>query len=134
MGISVPVPKFEIGKHPDLPPPSGSVGAWAWLRNNLFSSITNCVLTIFAVWILFGFFSAVIDWFIISAIWVGTDARACRTTDGNFFDGQCWPFVWVWFKEMMIGRYPDGEEWRLVATSIFVTFWTRTALVESAFC
>ena len=34
---------------PDLPPPRQSVGTMAWLRDNLFSSWFNTLLTLFAV-------------------------------------------------------------------------------------
>ena len=37
------------GSHPDLPPPPGTVGIYGWIRNNLFSSISNSLLTIISV-------------------------------------------------------------------------------------
>ena len=39
--------------HPDLPPPSTSVGLIGWLRANLFSSWPNSLLTIAAIYVLF---------------------------------------------------------------------------------
>jgi len=130
--MSVPISEYEVGKHPDLPPPPGTVGVWVWLKNNLFSSATNSIQTVFALWMLYGIISSVVDWFVISAVWSGVDADACKTTDGGWINGQCWPFVSAWFEGMMLGRYPDGELWRLVATGIFIAFGFGWSLIRSA--
>ena len=37
---------------PDLPPPPLSVGVLAWLRNNLFSSAFNTLLTLVACYLI----------------------------------------------------------------------------------
>ena len=40
---------------PDLPPPPSSVGALAWIRGNLFSSVGNTLLTLlglYLVWLI----------------------------------------------------------------------------------
>ena len=37
---------YAPGTHPDLPPPSYSRGPIKWMRDNLFSSPTNTVLTL----------------------------------------------------------------------------------------
>ena len=38
---------YKPGSYPNLPPPLGTVGVSGWVRNNLFSSISNSILTIF---------------------------------------------------------------------------------------
>ena len=40
---------YKPGAHPNLPPPLGTVGVYGWLKNNLFSSISNSLLTILSV-------------------------------------------------------------------------------------
>lgn len=32
---------------------------------------------------------------------------------GGSYDGACWTFIKVWFKQIMYGRYPDQELWRI---------------------
>ena len=40
---------YKPGSYPNLPPPPGTVGFYGWIRNNLFSSINNTLLTIVSV-------------------------------------------------------------------------------------
>lgn len=91
----------------ELPPPSSSVGAVAWLRENLFSSFTNSVLTLFCIYVLYSTIVPFIDWAFLSSDWVGEDRTAC--TSG----GACWVFVYVRFEQFMYGFYPETEYWRI---------------------
>ncbi len=43
------------GTHPDLPPPPGTVGSIGWLKNNLFSSLSNSILTLVSLFSLYLF-------------------------------------------------------------------------------
>ena len=91
-----------------LPPPPGSTGAVAWLRQNLFATPGNALLTL-----VLGLFMAVvawtiIDWAVVRAVWTGTDREACAV-DGA---GACWPFVWAKFPQWLFGFYPIEERWR----------------------
>jgi general L-amino acid transport system permease protein len=92
-----------------LPPPRNMVGPGAWVRQNLFSSISNSVLTVlcgalllYAVW-------GMIDFLFVTAVWTGKDGKACEG-DGI---GACWPFITAKFGQFMYGRYPDAERWRV---------------------
>ncbi len=96
---------YEPGKHPDQAPPVTAVGAIGWLRQNLFSSWSNVVLTIVALYILYQLVPGVIKWAFIDADWVGTTRQDCSR------EGACWVFIHVWFKQLMYGRYP--EIWRI---------------------
>jgi general L-amino acid transport system permease protein len=40
---------YKPGSYPNLPPPPGTVGVFGWIKNNLFSSISNSTLTIISV-------------------------------------------------------------------------------------
>ena len=40
---------YAPGTHPDLPPPPGTVGVVGWLKNNLFSSLSNSILTLLSL-------------------------------------------------------------------------------------
>ena len=93
---------------PVLPPPRGTVGPAAWLRQNLFSGLGNTLLTI-AVGLLLGLIAwTILDWAILKAIWTGADREACAIERA----GACWPFVWAKFPQWMFGFYPIEERWR----------------------
>ena len=58
------------GKHvalPDEPPPRLEVGVLGWLRKNLFSSVTNAILTLLGLYLLYLIIPPVVDWAIINA-------------------------------------------------------------------
>ncbi len=100
-------PKYEPGKHPSLPLPATTVEVVSWLRENLFSSVPNAVLTFLALYILYLAIPPVLQWVFIDADWTGSTRADCRR------EGACWVFIKVWFKQLMYGRYPDAELWRI---------------------
>lgn len=94
--------------HPELPPPSSSVGILGWLRQNLFSSPLNSLLTLCALYLLYRFIPPVLNWAIFDANWVGSTREACTK------DGACWVFIKVRFNQFMFGFYPSSEYWRVI--------------------
>ncbi|MCB1923128.1 MAG: amino acid ABC transporter permease [Gammaproteobacteria bacterium] len=95
--------------HPDLPPPSTSVGVVGWLRANLFSSWLNSILTLCAFYVLLVSIPPLVEWAIINAHWLG-DSRAPCDADKS---GACWVFVNVRMDQFMYGLYPEAEYWRI---------------------
>jgi general L-amino acid transport system permease protein len=106
---------------PVLPPPVGTAGLTGWLRQNLFASPGNTLVTV-----VFGLFLGVIawsiiDWALIRAVWTGQDREACAVEGA----GACWPFVWAKFPQWLFGFYPIEERWRpalvfLIGVAAFV--------------
>jgi general L-amino acid transport system permease protein len=96
-----------------LPPPTGR-GPIAWLRENLFSSVTNTALTLIAVWLIYQTVMTALSWAVFNAVWEGEDGNACS---GEHV-GACWPYVSAWFGQFMYGRYPDAERWRVNLTYV----------------
>ena len=95
------------GSHPDLSPPSSTVGVVGWLRQNLFSSPLNVVFTLLAAYLLYLVIPPIVSWVFLDADWTGETREACSR------EGACWVFIKVWFKQIMYGRYPDVELWRV---------------------
>lgn len=99
------------------PPPVREVGAFAWLRQNLFVSVANGVATL-----LLGVVSAVaiwhvFRWSVVDAIW-RPDFLACHALDHS---GACWGVISEKFRLIFFGRYPYEEQWRpLIATLIML--------------
>jgi general L-amino acid transport system permease protein len=100
--------------HPDLPPPSTSVGVIGWLRSNLFSSWPNTLLTLFAAYVLLLTVPPVVSWALLDADWVGDSRDACDS------GGACWVFVNVRFNQFMYGLYPAEEYWRINLAGILI--------------
>ena len=93
--------------HPDLPPPSSTVGVVGWFRTNLFSSPMNTGLSLLAFYLIYLTIPPIIEWAFIKSDWIGESREAC--TSG----GACWVFVNVRFDQFMYGFYPESEYWRV---------------------
>jgi general L-amino acid transport system permease protein len=93
---------------PVLPPPVGTAGLSGWLRQNLFASPGNALVTVVFALFLGVIAWSVIDWALIRAVWTGEDREACAVENA----GACWPFVWAKFPQWLFGFYPLEERWR----------------------
>ncbi len=92
---------------PDLPPPPATTGAIGWLREKLFSSPFNTVLTLLAIYLLYVNLVPLIQWSLIDADWVGDSREDCHS------GGACWVFVTTRMNQFMYGFYPVAEQWRV---------------------
>jgi general L-amino acid transport system permease protein len=101
---------------PSLPPPVTKTGAIGWVRDNLFDSVANSILTIVGIAILALILPPIINWLFIDAVWTGTGRDAC-VAEGA---GACWAFVYAKFGQFMYGRYPDPERWRVDLTGLLL--------------
>jgi general L-amino acid transport system permease protein len=96
--------------------PSSSVGVFAWMRSQLFSSPINSLLTILSVWLLLATVPAMVDWFLISANATASTADECRKSTG-----ACWAMIVEKHRLILFGLYPYDEQWRpMIATGILV--------------
>jgi general L-amino acid transport system permease protein len=85
-----------------------------WVRENLFSSVLNALLTVAGIALTIWIVTAILDWAIFSAVFTGEDGSACRA-EGT---GACWPFIRAKMGLFMVGRYPDVERWRVSLTYV----------------
>ena len=99
---------YDAGHHPDLPPPITQVGIIGWMRANLFSSIPNALATVLGILFLLWLIPPFIDWAFINAYWTGDTRQVCAAREG-----ACWVFIEVWFRQLMFGRYPADQIWRI---------------------
>ncbi|GKW38206.1 amino acid ABC transporter permease [Pectobacterium carotovorum] len=81
--------------------------AMQWARRNLFSSISNSLLTLFCLWLLWVAIPPLLNWAIFQANWIGTTRNECTR------DGACWVFIHARFGHFMYGLYPAEEVWRI---------------------
>ncbi|MDX5629424.1 MULTISPECIES: amino acid ABC transporter permease [unclassified Brenneria] len=78
-----------------------------WARRNLFSSITNSLLTLLSLWLLWIAIPPLLNWAFFQANWIGTTRNDCTR------EGACWVFIHARFSHFMYGLYPAKEVWRI---------------------
>ena len=96
------------------PAPSSTVGLVAWLKENLFSSIPNAIITLFIAFVLILVIPGIIDWMFISATWAGQNQEACVSS------GACWVFIKAWSQQFFFGSYPTDSIWRVVLSLLLL--------------
>ena len=96
------------------PPPIASTGVIGWLRQNLFSSVSNTVLTLVAIYLLSLAIPAILDWVFLSSQLSGDTRFDCKV------EGACWAWIDQRFGQFLFGFYPAGERWRVVIAFILL--------------
>jgi general L-amino acid transport system permease protein len=96
-----------------LPPPVAHSGAIGWLRKNLFSSVTNILLTIVCALALVWLMPPLVKFLIIDAVWDGATRTDCLPHPGHEEIGACWAFVRERMAFFTYGFYPIEERWRV---------------------
>ena len=97
-----------------LAAPVNKIGAVAWLKENLFNSWYNSLLTILTLLALGYIFPPFFKWAFIDSLWNST-ADACRD-----IDGACWSIVPQNIKFIILGFFPEGQEWRPILAMILL--------------
>ncbi|WP_186395029.1 amino acid ABC transporter permease [Stappia sp. TSB10GB4] len=101
---------------PRMPPPVSETGVVGWVRQNLFDSVGNAIMTVLGIAMLALILPPTINWLFIDAVWTGSNREAC-VVEGA---GACWAFVNAKFAQFMYGRYPIAERWRVDLTGLLL--------------
>ncbi len=109
---------YSPGSYPDLPPPPGTFGVIGWIKHNLFSSISNSILTILCIYLIYLLIDGAINWFILDAVFDANDKPSCR----KLGDGACWAVITRRVGQFIYGFYPEPERWRVDITFIMLFF------------
>ena len=94
---------YKSGSYPNLPPPVGTIGIYGWIKSNLFSSISNSLLTILSVTLLYYLIVGIIDWFFLDAVFDANSKIECRKIN----DGACWAVITRRIGQFVYGFYPE---------------------------
>ena len=94
--------------------PKFSIGVAGWLRQNLFSTWGNSLLTLVCLWLIWVVISTLVRWGLAQAAF-GTTPASCRN-----IEGACWSFVGHYWQFIMVGTYPFAERWRIVAVAAII--------------
>ena len=123
---------------PEAPPPVAETGAIKWLRENLFSSVGNTVLTLVSTYVVISLAISAAPWF-LNGIWDAPSLSACREMlDGR--TGACFAVLTERWNQLLFGfKYPDELYWRpavafvllfaAIAPVLFLKYLPRQLLV-----
>ena len=107
---------------PEKAPPPNSIGPIHWLRENLFSTWLNSILTILALTLIWMLGATVLPW-AWSPTWNAASLSECREIlhglgrDGHFA-GACWGVIRDRWLQLLFGFYPSELYWRPILAFI----------------
>lgn len=90
-----------------IAPPRRAFAPVQWMRNNLFNTWYNTLLTLMIGYMLFKGIGPLAGWLFLDATFIGADSSDCVG------DGACWLFVNQRLNFFMYGFYPDELQWRV---------------------
>ncbi|CTQ63893.1 amino acid ABC transporter permease [Roseibium alexandrii] len=118
---------------PLLPAPISTTGVIGWMRQNLFSSIGNTILTLIGVLLAYSMLAPFIQFAFIDAVWTGDNREACLPQDGGH-SGACWAYVEAYFPQFIYGRYPVEERYRVdIVYALFALLLVPLAIPSAPF-
>ncbi|MES2915467.1 MAG: amino acid ABC transporter permease [Pseudomonadota bacterium] len=98
-----------------LAPPLTERGAVKWMRENLFSSTLNIILTVLGALTIFWLIKASLPWW-LNSVWNAGSLSECRqivtANAGEGATGACWAMVRQWWGAFIFGFYPPDQWWR----------------------
>ncbi|MEM6310297.1 MAG: amino acid ABC transporter permease [Pseudomonadota bacterium] len=111
---------------PAQAPPAAEQGIVKWLRENLFSSVGNGILTLIAFWVIYNLLVFAVPW-VANGVWNSDSLKGCREIlDGA--RGACFAVLAERWNQMLFGiAYPADQYWR--PTVAFVLLFIAAAPV-----
>ena len=111
---------------PESAPPSTATGPVKWIKDNLFATWANGLLTVAALYLIFLVLSSTMPW-IFAGIWNAESLAACREVlDGA--SGACFAVLTERWNQLLFGfKYPSDQYWR--PTLAFVLLFIAMAPV-----
>jgi general L-amino acid transport system permease protein len=88
------------------PAPKAKTGILGWVIRNLFSSKTNTVLSLLALYLLYVILPPLLDWMIFSADFSAKTNAECTQ------EAACWSYIGKKMGLFMYGLYPLEAHWR----------------------
>jgi len=122
--------EYVPGTHPDLPPPVKTTGPVAWVRQNLFSSNLNTILTLLAFWFLWEILPPIFEWAVVNSIWTAGNRQECWDQMSSPALGACWAFIENRLSLFTYGFYPEQLHWRVNLSFVLLVFALIPVLYE----
>jgi general L-amino acid transport system permease protein len=118
---------------PEQTPPVTERGAIKWLRENLFSSWLNAILTVLSIWAVWWVASHVLPWAIFG-IWNASSLNECRAIRDELYGPgtsvACWAVITERWNQLLFGFYPPQYYWRPVLALILFLLAVAPVLFE----
>jgi general L-amino acid transport system permease protein len=105
---------------PDRAAPLSDKSIIGWMRMHLFSSVLNSMLTVITLYVIYITVKGLFVWGIADAVWIADSRRECFDIN---ISGACWAGVIAWFDNIIYGRYPREELWRLNLGLVVLAIW-----------
>ncbi len=103
---------------PEQDAPLTEKGAIKWMRENLFSSWFNAIMTLLAIWVIWSVLSAILPW-MVRGVWDAGSLSGCRQIEieryGANVEAACWSVLRERWTQLLFGFYPQDAYWRPVA-------------------
>jgi general L-amino acid transport system permease protein len=103
-------------------PPAAEGGILQWLRENLFSTWYNALMTVLSLWFIYWALTHVLTWLTLG-IWDAGSLSECREirdmriAEGLWAEGTnvaCWAVLTERWNQLLFGFYPPEAYWRPV--------------------
>jgi general L-amino acid transport system permease protein len=102
-------------------PPVSQVGAIRWMRENLFSSILNTVLTILSLATVVWMVLEIGPW-LMNSVWNARSLTECRAiwAEMGRGNGACWAVINDRLHQLTFGFYPTQHYWRPITALVLM--------------
>ncbi len=127
--MSEQIREYELGMHPELPPPNRQSGLVKWVMDNLFPSVGSGIITVICLIFLYYVIPPLFNWaFWDSVVFNATSREECYAiNDGK---GACWAFIYRRWDQFVYGFYPEAERWRVNISFILLAMTLVIVLAE----
>jgi len=108
---------------PEKAPPLAQAGVVKWMRENLFSSIPNAILTLLALYFLYKVLEGTMPWVFQSSLTadsLGGCRDAIRAVYGEDASGACWSVIGERYHQLLFGFYPSELYWRPILAFVLM--------------
>jgi general L-amino acid transport system permease protein len=109
---------FRTEMLPQQPPPLREQGAVKWVRENLFSSWLNTILTLVSGYVAVLLLLAIVPWF-WNSVWVADSLTHCREILAGRHGG-CFAVIRERWLQLLFGAYPPALYWRPIAAFVLL--------------
>jgi len=114
-------------------PPLSEAGIVKWLHENMFSSITNGIVSLAAIWAVYFVLSSILPWMLHSS-WNANSLTECRANIvaayGEGATGACWAVIHDRFHQLIFGFYPRDLYWRPILAFVLMFVAIAPVLFE----
>jgi general L-amino acid transport system permease protein len=96
---------------PELEPPSTQTGPVRWMRENLFNSWFNSILTVLVIYVIYRLLAGTLPWF-LNSTWNANSLQECREIN----TGACFAVIRERWQQFLFGFFPRDQYWRPTLT------------------